>query len=170
MTSNILFSHPLFTPQSFENDIGLIQLPMILQFNVYIQPIELVTSAEAEHNSFIDALTHISGFGSSVDNTVEPSPYLLYGSEEVVEVSVCQSRFAPVSHNILCSIGYTRHNQHPCVGDSGGGLVWKNIWSKNKLIGVFSIHGMPCSRNPSGYTKVSLFLDFISNITGITYY
>ncbi|KNC24639.1 hypothetical protein FF38_01176 [Lucilia cuprina] len=153
MTTDLLYSHPLFTPASFENDIGLIGLPIALKFNVHIQPIELVNSAEAQQNSFIDALTHISGFGSKYDQTTQPSPHLLFGSEEVVELSVCESRYAPVPQNFLCSIGYTSHNQHPCVGDSGGGLVWKNLWLKNKLIGIFSIHGAPCSRNPSGYTK-----------------
>lgn len=49
-----------------------------------------------------------------------------------------------------------------CRGDSGGPLV-----SKGQLVGIVS-WGVPCAQGvPDGFTRISTFLPWIQNITGI---
>ncbi|KNC32271.1 hypothetical protein FF38_01829 [Lucilia cuprina] len=144
---------------------------MILTYNSFIQPIPLVTSEEAANNDFIGVLALICGFGDFINNVRRVSEWLLWGAEEVVSNNLCAASYGPTPAERICSIGYTANRQHPCKGDSGGALVWRNPMKVHKQIGVFSFGRVAnCSGFPSGYMRISSYLDFINNITGLNFY
>ncbi|XP_046801964.1 collagenase-like [Lucilia cuprina] len=170
MTSTALFPHPTYNSAAGDDDIGLIQLPYPLIYNSFIQPIPLVTSEEAANNDFIGVLALISGFGDYINKVRRISEWLLWGPEVVVSNNVCAASYGPTPAAHMCSVGYTVDRQHPCKGDSGGALVWRNPMNVYKQIGVFSYgRETNCAGYPSGYMRVSSYLDFINNITSLNF-
>ncbi|XP_037809756.1 collagenase-like [Lucilia sericata] len=170
MNSTRLFTHPLYNKNTNGDDVGLIELPTPLTYNAFIQPIPLVTSMEAESNDFIGVIAFISGFGYYINKVSRVSEWLLWGAEEVVSNTVCRTVYGPTPASHLCTIGYTPDRQHPCKGDSGGALVWRNPNRTHKQIAVFSYGSIAdCAGLPSGYMRVSSYLDYINNITGLNF-
>ncbi|XP_037809758.1 transmembrane protease serine 3-like [Lucilia sericata] len=143
MTSMRLIIHPTYNPYypPQSDDVGLIELPTPLTFNTFIQPIPLVNTEEAAINDFIGAISFMSGYGFYNDKTRRYSPWLLWGAEEVVNNSVCAARYGQPKDSQMCTIGYTADRQHPCNGDSGGALVWRNSMRTLKQIGIYSYGG-----------------------------
>ncbi|XP_037809753.1 collagenase-like [Lucilia sericata] len=170
MNSSRLFPHPNHRPHINGNDIGLIELPTPLTYNAFIQPIPLVTSAEAASTDFIGVISFISGFGYYINKVSKSSKWLLWGAEEVVRNPVCGIIYGPLPPSHMCTVGYTIDRQHPCKGDSGGALVWRNPNRTHKQIGVFSYgRAEDCAGRPSAYMRVSSYLDFINNVTGLNF-
>lgn len=76
----------------------------------------------------------------------------------------CRERIDPRDHfriyeGTLCA--FSREGEGPCNSDSGGPLT-----SNGQLIGIVSF-GKPCGRGvPDGYTRVSIFLKWIREVSG----
>lgn len=67
-----------------------------------------------------------------------------------------------IRDSVICA--FKKQGIGLCFGDSGGPLV-----ARSKLIGIVSFGFIPCaSGNPDGYTRVSSFLGWIQNVTGIS--
>lgn len=65
-----------------------------------------------------------------------------------------------IHHSTICTILKQGHGA--CYGDSGGPLV-----SAGKLIGVVS-WGIPCAQGrPDAFTRVTSYLDWIAENTGV---
>ncbi|XP_046801963.1 chymotrypsin BI-like [Lucilia cuprina] len=168
MSSTIFFLHPKYDPDTLFNDIALIKLPTPLKFNENLNKIDLISSKESSKN-FVGAQAIISGFGRTRDAYANLSRWLLWATVEIVPNTECDKAFQEKTPDtVLCAVGANGTRMSACDGDSGGALVWKNPDNKLVQIGVFSyIKPKKCSQYPSGYTRITSFLDFIRNVTGL---
>ncbi|KNC32267.1 hypothetical protein FF38_01821 [Lucilia cuprina] len=176
MTSSKFFIHPEYNSVFPNNDIGLIKLPTPLIFTKNIQPIALVTKAEAAaENNFVGAKAIITGFGQETDDIGSESNVLLWTQLEVISNSRCLELYKnpdAIIESTLCAIGWNDTNKSPCNADSGGPLIWKNKANNFVQIGIdsFVARSIGCMlKFPAGFTRVSSFLGYIRNITGLNY-
>ncbi|EDW40905.1 GM25172 [Drosophila sechellia] len=78
--------------------------------------------------------------------------------------SECEQAYGSVAGTDMC----TRHadGKSVCGGDSGGPLVTHD---NARLVGVITFASVSCHNGPSGYTRVSDYLGWIRDHTGISY-
>ncbi|XP_037809754.1 collagenase-like [Lucilia sericata] len=163
--------HPKFDRKHKTDDIALIELLTPLNFNEEIKAIDLVSSAQAS-NDFVGAEAVLTGFGQTANIAEDFSEFLLWASVEVITNTACAQAYhrASIANEEMCAIGYMGSDMSPCDGDSGGALVWKNEFNKFVQIGVASFTvSNRCTEFPAGYARVSSYLDYIHNITGLTF-
>ncbi|XP_037809746.1 chymotrypsin BI-like [Lucilia sericata] len=168
MSSSAFFIHPKYDPDTLFNDIALIKLPTSLKFNENIKTIDLIDSKESSNN-FVGAPAIISGFGRTKDKVVKLSRWLLWATIEIVPNKQCDEAYKEKTPDtVLCAVGSNGTNMSACDGDSGGALVWKNPDNKFVQIGVFSyLTPRKCSKYPTGYTRLTSYLDYVKNVTGL---
>lgn len=85
----------------------------------------------------------------------------------------CQQTFGNiVQKTTLCSIGL-HGNTGTCQGDSGSSLQYplENDQDRWVQVGVVSFGAATgcADDHPNGYTRIAYFLDWISEITGLTF-
>ncbi|XP_076334873.1 mannan-binding lectin serine protease 1-like isoform X1 [Tachypleus tridentatus] len=162
-------SHPNFDPDTFDNDIGLIKLPNIINFNDYIIPICLGNREQHEEYFFNHQelrMGTVSGWGQLNWKGLQPR-FLREIRIPVVEDSVCiASTIYRVTSNMFCA-GYsqeTKYRKDSCKGDSGGPFVIEQD-EKWYLVGVVS-WGEECGRigKYGFYTKVANYIHWIKGI------
>ncbi|XP_018332116.1 brachyurin-like isoform X2 [Agrilus planipennis] len=149
--------HELYTNETVENDLGMIYLPIPANLNRYVKLIALPLRADAS-NSFVGSEAIASGWGSNTGSAADASAVLLYITVPIIANDVCNITYGPyVTDSIICSGG--AGNKGICYGDSGGPLV-----VNGKLVGVTSFLGYNgCEGGePSGFSRVTSFLDWIS--------
>ncbi|XP_037809764.1 collagenase-like [Lucilia sericata] len=168
MTSTKFFIHPDFTKNFIDNDIGLVELPTPLDFTPNIQPINLVSTADIS-NDFVGAKAIISGFGQLKNKVYEYSSWLQWTTVEIISNTICAELFnEPIDNNFLCGRGWEGAQSGPCDGDSGGALVTMSESNKLIQIGVLSFSKEDnCSIYPAGYSRVTSYLGWIHDVTGL---
>ncbi|XP_037809801.1 collagenase-like [Lucilia sericata] len=166
MTSSKFYTYPDFDVKNFIHDISLIELPTPLNFTKNIQPIKLVSSAEAS-NKFVGVECIIMGFGKTDDAANDTAKVLQWGTVEIIDNTICAKAYGDerMEDTIMCGVGYNNSKMTTCDGDSGGSLVWNNIQID---ITSFTVKNM-CSKYPPGFTRVTSYLNYIQNITGINF-
>lgn len=157
--------HPEYDSQSMDNDIALVELS---------SPSSAMTIPLISAGSNLAGMVTIIGWGSLTDPSSPSYPYEL--QEAVVPVvsnELCNANYSqefgsdnPVTANMLCA-GFDDGGVDTCVGDSGGPVIFEEngVW---KVAGIVS-WGQGCAE-PSFfgvYTRVSNYLDFISNNTQV---
>ncbi|XP_063913522.1 brachyurin-like [Zophobas morio] len=161
LATSTYYLHPDFNPETLENDIAVIELRMAVMLNGYIQPI-YATSMDHQNNT--DAIS--LGFGQVSDSDPELSNELRYVSTVTLTNEECRLYYGnQIVDNMVCASG--NYNEGTCIGDNGGPLVITN-GKYFSLIGVASfISANGCeSTDPSGYTRIRPYADWIHNITG----
>ncbi|XP_059478408.1 serine protease 3-like [Neocloeon triangulifer] len=74
--------------------------------------------------------------------------------------------FYYIRSSVICTS--TSSSKTICGGDSGGSLTYKGTDGKETIIGVVSFgSAKSCQNSPTGYSRVSSFLGWISGKTGI---
>ncbi|KAH8363350.1 hypothetical protein KR084_008743 [Drosophila pseudotakahashii] len=148
-----------------DHDLALIRTPHV-DFNSLVNKIEL-PSLDDRYSSFENNWAQASGWGAIYDgsNVVED---LRVVDVRVISVSDCQAYYGTytATDNVICVD--TPDGKSTCQGDSGGPLVTKE---GDKLIGVTSfgsIYGCQ-SGAPAGFTRVTNYLEWIKEETGIYY-
>lgn len=143
------------------NDIALIRLEEPIEFSDTIQPVEL--PSESSWFNGIQAVA--SGFG--LQNTSAPSiaPVLQWAHLNTISNLECYRSFGflVARTSVICAVG--RQGESACNGDSGGPLITED----GVQIGLTSFgSGEGCHRGfPSVFTRVTRYLDWISEVTGI---
>lgn len=171
MTSSDIYIHPQYSPPNV-NDISLIRLPRALVFSNLIQPIVLVSSAEAA-NDFVGSTGIIAGFGLMDDEYLDYSQFLLWAQVKIVAIRNCQQMYpqAEIDENNLCAVGDGNTNMSTCSGDSGGPLIVIINGSPVQIgINSFVATDMCTEGYPSGYVRLSSYLGYISRTTGLSFY
>lgn len=143
------------------NDICVLVLAEPLEFNQYVQPIEMPDQGSVELPEGSKVV--VSGWGTTnEDNDFLPGN-LKSVSIPVVSNEKCNKSYKKqVTSDMMCA-GFDEGGGDSCQGDSGGPLV-----HKNKLVGIVS-WGIGCGRPkyPGVYAKVSMFRNWIREQTGI---
>jgi len=159
------FVHPEYFPQFLVNDIALLRLNKPVEFSDTIQPVSLTERGNYHHG--VTAVA--SGFGVLNTTNSNVASYLKWTQFDTVNNFKCAQLFGDLVSvlvlrpSILCAVG--RRQSSVCFGDSGGPLITED----GVLIGVTSfVSGKGCHLGyPTGFTRVSYYLDFIFVITGI---
>ncbi|XP_037809761.1 collagenase-like [Lucilia sericata] len=169
MNSSKFYIHPKYQPDTLMNDVALIKLPSVLKFNESINYIQLVPTKNVE-NEFEGKLGFVTGFGWSADQANKYTEYLLRGTVKVIGNKECARKLTEYSIQAsrMCTVPYKGTNMSPCKGDTGGALVWESEYVQ---IGIIStIKQNHCSEYPVIYARISSYIDYIRNITGLEFH
>ena len=156
--------HPQFfnteTPiYKTQNDIALIQV----QGNLIREGVTSAARLPPPNQSYVGQTAITSGFGKTMGGNENSQPRIL----QVVNLPVVpdnECRNKPFIPQQMICVGGTR-NQDTCQGDSGGPLAIRGPGGFT-VIGVTSFGPKDCV-GPTVFTKVSNYLPFIRQVTGI---
>lgn len=151
--------HPRYRSLSLANDLALVQLPVPVEFNDFIQPVQL-PSTQLSKSTFEIGVFFASGWGRESDSSKSISNKLRYAELSLMNHTKCMMKFLPflVKNSNLCVD--TSEGFSTCNGDSGGPLISKSL---NVLVGVTSFGSFRgCeSKSPAVFTKISYYLEWI---------
>lgn len=149
-------------------DIAIFRLAKKVQLSSNIRPIALPPRSYVDR-SFTNDLVTVAGFGGTQNGWPQ---FLQYTQLKVLSNDECNRYFTGnyINSERLCAFGYPDHKQSICGGDSGTGLVYYES-GRPMLVGVASILLVGAdgcnSGGAQGFVRVSKFLNFISDVTGI---
>jgi len=149
-------------------DIALLHVSESFTFNEWVKPASLPSREEIH-----DGETHLYGWGQPKSYVFTAAKTLQTVTTQVVPYEKCKSSLpddAPIDPKNVCSDSLEQ-SISACNGDSGGPLVIENEGAPSELIGIVSWGYIPCglANRPSIYTRVSAYIDWISN-TQSAYY
>lgn len=155
--------HPRYDTRTLENDISLVKLPYDVKPSINIKPAIL---ARREIGTLEGKDVAASGFGGTVYGG-SASSKLNFMDLKVISNAECKDAFKSFIYSTtLCAKGLKK-TQTLCHGDSGGPLVIQN-GKMFTQVGVISFTYEKCTPGmPTGYARVSSFVDWISSETGI---
>ncbi|XP_063914157.1 brachyurin-like [Zophobas morio] len=155
--------HPEYDPLSLDNDIGLIWLRLPVEFSDYLRPVDYLPFAELPTSSSGMAI----GWGQISDD----DPGLVNDLRWVYVTSLsnveCKTVYGnQITDSMVCVDG--NYNEGTCIGDTGSPLVQIISRGHTVVAGIASFVSMNgCeSTDPSGFTRVFAYNDWIRNITG----
>ncbi|XP_063913623.1 brachyurin-like [Zophobas morio] len=154
--------HPDFNPNTLENDIGLIQLRIPIEFTDYIQPIYTLPANDMKPDFVLLAM----GWGQTTDDDPELAEELNWVAITVLTNDECKITYGnQIKDYMLCAAG--NYNQGSCIGDTGSPLVELMKMGNGCLSGIASfISSNGCeSTDPSGYTRIFPYVSWIRNVT-----
>ncbi|XP_044266924.1 brachyurin-like [Tribolium madens] len=154
--------HPEFNSATLENDIGLIKLRLPLELTNYIRSVQHLPSAPLQVGINVMAL----GWGQVSDETSDLANDLKWVSVTSISNNECKLTYGnQITDRMVCVAG--NYNEGPCIGDSGGAIIHVVSRGQMVLTGVSSfVSGNGCeSTDPSGYTRVYPYLNWIQNVT-----
>ncbi|XP_038200783.1 mannan-binding lectin serine protease 1 isoform X3 [Arvicola amphibius] len=156
--------HPSYTPSTFENDLGLVELSESPRLNEFVMPICL-----PEHPSTEGTMVIVSGWGKQF---LQRLPENLMEIEiPIVSYDTCQEAYAPlkkVTKDMICA-GEKEGGKDACAGDSGGPMMTQdqetNQWY---LVGVVS-WGEDCGKKDryGVYSYIYPNKDWIQRVSGV---
>ncbi|XP_060654562.1 brachyurin-like [Drosophila nasuta] len=163
-TKNV-FVHDDYDSSLIRNDISLIKLPVPIEFNEHIQPIKLPAKSNT-YNTYAGQQAIASGWGRISDSATSATNILQYISVPIMNNSGCKPWFFGAVYETNICIK-TTGGTSVCNGDSGGPLVSAET---GELIGATSF-GSPLGCEvgwPGVFTRVTSYLDWIEEISGVT--
>jgi hypothetical protein len=164
LSSTVTIVHPKYDPNTIENDIALIKLPIRVNFTVYIQPIRLRYIEEDLTSKFLC----FSGWGETSDDSSTVNPNLIFVYLKVIANTECadvyDSIFTPTK---ICTSNI--EDMNTCNGDNGGPLVHLEKDGVYTQVGIGTFLAVVgCDTPyPAGFTRVTSYLSWISAKTGI---
>jgi len=160
--------HENWNPETLSNDIAMIKLPVAITFNQYIQPAALPKmGSDGRYATYEGDIAYASGWGKDSDKATSIAENLNYIEAPIMKQSTCNTYYLGViTPNQICIS--TKGGKSTCNGDSGGPLVYKQ-GSTNTLIGATSFGlALGCEVGyPGVFTRVSAFLPWIENVSGL---
>ncbi|XP_050070106.1 serine protease easter-like [Anopheles maculipalpis] len=157
--------HPSYTVTrtSVKNDIALLRLASIAQFNDFVQPICLPLMPAERSISYDGKRFVVAGWGQTEE--AQQSRYKLFVGVSGVPVQACRQQYpeANIDQTQVCAGG--KVNMDSCRGDSGGPLMYvgqRNGEGVLYLGGVVSF-GKRCGLEgvPGVYTRVNQYIEWI---------
>nr|ATU82413.1 venom S1 protease 13 [Lethocerus distinctifemur] len=153
-----IIEHPKFHRKSLFNDIAVLVLERMVEFNKFVGPACLPTSRVNLDNKYV----HIMGWGATKQGG-DGSNVLKKVDVRVVPLQTCSYNYPgkinPAQQLHICTYGRDRGS---CQGDSGGPVVWVDPESNRyTLIGVVSFAAGCATSKPTVNTDVFGFMDWI---------
>ncbi|XP_072809916.1 transmembrane protease serine 5 [Vicugna pacos] len=159
-----IIAHPLYSAQTHDYDMALLQLRTPLHFSDTVGAVCL----PAEDQDFPrGSQCWVSGWGHTDTSHTHSSDMLQDTTVPLLSTQLCNSSCVysgALTPRMLCA-GYLDGRADACQGDSGGPLVCLDggTW---RLVGVVSWgHGCAEPNHPGVYAKVAEFLDWIHDTT-----
>nr|XP_027224891.1 brachyurin-like [Penaeus vannamei] len=152
-------------PEIFDNDIAVIKLRQPIGFNDYIQPVCLPSYSDAADSAnFVDIFVTATGWGADTHGYHHALQYL---DLKTISTQQCVDVYGSVITDIyLCTAG--DRGVGGCNGDTGSPLNYvKDGTTYTRGIAVFWSAAGCGAGDPTGFTRVSKHLDWISEKTGI---
>ncbi|GLD75258.1 chymotrypsinogen A-like protein [Lates japonicus] len=143
------------------NNIALLKLSAPVNFTDYIRPVCL---ASEDSTFYTGTNTWITGWSVTLPNGTAFPDILQEVRVQVVGNNECACYYGPIITEGMICAGPKSGGIAPCLGDSGAPLVIKvnDSWVQ---IGAASFH-RGCALGTTGFTRVSEYEEWISNITG----
>ncbi|XP_067648274.1 collagenase-like [Eurosta solidaginis] len=156
--------HTAFDMKTLINDIALIKIPAVT-YSDAIRPVSLPKCASG-YPTYVDKTVVASGWGYTSDTSKSFSPVLQFGNLKVISNKVCAEEYgsSKVDTGKMCTS--TINHIGICVGDSGGPLVLAASKLQIGIISFYSHKGCE-SDSPAGHTRVTSYLDWIQENTGL---
>ncbi|KAE8742599.1 hypothetical protein FOCC_FOCC011893 [Frankliniella occidentalis] len=184
MTCTHIVVHPGYRRGIHKDDIAAIKLPVRVKLNGFLLPVRLpsrnsFSTTYANRDAWLSGWGVMSGrtygvrlpvlhFASPRIGTFRNATAVLgYAAETVLPNEKCAEKYSNVTtSSILCST--TTGFGPGCMGDSGAPLV-VNEGGTFVHIGILSfLSAAGCTQgHPAGYTRVTSYLRWIQNATGI---
>ncbi|XP_042889685.1 chymotrypsin BI-like [Penaeus japonicus] len=151
------YIHPEFSKGKFLNDIGILKLKEKIEFNKYVQPVNLPKTSPKDWMF----LTH-TGWGTTAkDSGIESFSVLQVAITKTLKDSRCKSYFPPKDDTVFCVYN---GKESPCYGDGGGGYVYAN-----QLFGISGFVKSDCHpMYPQGAVNIFHFNKWIKDIMTTT--
>lgn len=164
-----VIQHPQYNPYNLNNDISVLQLASSVSLSTSIQAIRLPRQSQ-QSQAFFGSIAIASGYGITVDGG-SVSNQLNYVHISVISNYECMLMYGQdvIIFSTLCGRGTNNTMQSTCSGDSGGPLVLNEggIYTQIGVVSFVSNRGC-ASGLPSGYVRISQYLQWISSVTGIS--
>lgn len=158
-----IFFPPNYNPKNVDkriaNDLALVKLSKKIKFTNRIKPALL---PKTTNDSYIGREVIASGWGRNNQNSSE----LRWTQMRIISNSDCKKIFGPAVFNeTICAQGDKL--QSICDGDSGGPLILKS--DNRTLVGITQFAtSQGCHLGiPQGFSRITYFLQWIKNTTGI---
>ncbi|XP_069414291.1 mannan-binding lectin serine protease 1 isoform X2 [Ovis canadensis] len=161
-----VFFHPLYNPNTYENDVALLELSRGPVLNDFVMPICLPQGPPEE-----GAVVIVSGWGKQF---LQRFPETLMEIEiPIVDYHICREAYAPlkkkVTRDMICA-GEKEGGRDACAGDSGGPMVTldtkRGQWY---LVGTVS-WGVDCGKKDryGVYSYIFYNKEWIRRVTGMS--
>jgi len=142
----------------YHDDITLMYLSSSIEYNEYVQPIEINVGSNAFDQCVITGWGSLEYIGSSAPNVLQEAP------SATLTLSECKTMWSPsmITDRHVCA--YTGETG-ACSGDSGGPLSCRNGNGAWKLVGIASfVYDQKCTvKKPTVYVNVSYYADWIKS-------
>jgi secreted trypsin-like serine protease len=165
-TTRKAFVHPQWDSFNLANDIAILKVDKIT-FNKYVSPICLPAQSEVGETFVGDVMT-VSGWGRESDSSSGIARFLNHVDVPVITNKECNDIYGIVGAGVVCVS--TEGGKGTCNGDSGGPLVMKQAQgTAYNQYGVVSFGAsLGCEAElPAGFSRVTEYLKFIADTTGI---
>ncbi|XP_044268051.1 brachyurin-like [Tribolium madens] len=156
--------HPLYNRTTLEHDIGLILFRMPITFSDYIMPTSFFPVADLPGSAPVTTF----GWGQIDDEHAGITNNLRYVRLSTLTNDECKLVYGSrITSNMVCVSG--NYNEGICRGDSGSPLIQTVGGGHTLIVGVGSfLSENGCeSTDPSGFTRVFPYRDWIKNVTSI---
>lgn len=162
ISSSHIIQHPHFDFATGNHDLALIKLPEPIQFNQFIQPIDIMDTYRRLDNINVTAI----GVGQlSPQSDYSMAPSIHFAPMKIISFAECKKHFPDILPRIVfCTASSDWRSTGQ--GDSGGPII---VNGDNKLVGVISYsHTDGADKGiPQVVTNLAAHSDFISKITGL---
>ncbi|KAJ1523583.1 hypothetical protein ONE63_001428 [Megalurothrips usitatus] len=162
------YPHEGYNAETGENDIALLDLGWAATKDDFIAPIRLPAKKDAK-KSFWLWNGAVSGWGSVCPDDKTQGNWVLRWFDSRVQTNLwCRLRdgASQVHDTSICVSSFWKKGT--CIGDSGNPLAITEWDDVPTLVGVASSSTASCASNkPAVFTRVTSYLDWISDKTGI---
>lgn len=160
------FVHPQYDAANIKNDVAIMKVSPIT-FNEFASPICLPERADVGETLVGEVMT-ISGWGRESDEASSIAELLNYVRSPIISQQDCEDVYGPLGEGIVCID--TTDGKGTCNGDSGGPMILdfhtSKVYNQYGIVSFGSIFGCEVGY-PAGFTRVTEYLDYISDTTGI---
>ena len=166
---SVIVKHDDFNSEHYYgNDIALLLLSEPVNFDEFLRPVCL---PPINFDLKPETRCTVVGWGrSSHDETTDYMNVIHEVEVPVVPHNVCSKWYSlqevPIGDTMLCA-GYPEGEKDACQGDSGGPLMCRSSSNAHWFVAGIVSWGINCAQPnlPGIYTKVSLYRDWIKNVT-----